>query len=125
MLPAMATATPREGLAPAPNLHPSHQAAGWHPDAACQRLLTLAERLGRTIAVARGLIAAARTVDLAGLEDGVGLLCAKALDLEREDARRLLPALLELRAQIDGLSVTITCQHSQPVAPAATRRGAH
>ncbi len=75
----------------------------WEANLACERLLTLAARLTRTVAVARALIAAGRVVDLTGLEDGVGLLCAKTLDLDRLDARQILPALLELTAQIDGL----------------------
>ena len=81
--------------------------AGWHDDAIYDRLVTLAERLGRTVAIARGLTAASRMVDLAGLEDGVGLLCAQALDLDPAASRRLVPALLELRAQLDGLSSTM------------------
>ena len=102
---------------------------GWCDSDACDRLSTLAERLSRTIAVARGLTAANRLVDLAGFEDGVGLLCAKTLDLDFVDSRRLLPALLELRAQIDGLSATIAATRDPPasptLAPACRRREAH
>jgi hypothetical protein len=43
-------------------------------------------------------------VDLSGIQDGIGLLCAKTLDLPRADARLLLPALHEVMAQIDSLS---------------------
>jgi hypothetical protein len=105
---------------PAPDL-----CARWSAGAAYERLATLAERLSRTVAVARGLITANRSVDLAGFEDGVGVLCAKALDLEREESRRLLPALLELRAQIDGLAAAITNQrpHPAPGPVSAARRG--
>jgi hypothetical protein len=66
-------------------------------------LLTLAERLNRTIAVARALLIAGRMVDLAGVEDAIGMLCAKTLDLAPRQARLMLPALLDMRAQIDSL----------------------
>ena len=77
------------------------------PDAAPQRLATLAERLARTLAVARALTLAGRHVDLTGIEDGMGLLCAKTLDLSRAEAQCLLPALYELRAQLDSLNLVI------------------
>jgi hypothetical protein len=104
--------------------------AGWHDGAAYERLVTLAERLSRTVAIARGLTAASRVVDLTGLEDGVGLLCAQALDLDPTASRRLVPALLELRAQIDGLSIMMAA-HGAALGigpgrrPPAERRGAH
>jgi hypothetical protein len=73
------------------------------PDAVPHQLTLLAERLSRTLAVARALALAGRRVDLSGMQDGVGLLCAKTLDLPRGEARHLLPALYELVAQIDSL----------------------
>jgi hypothetical protein len=74
------------------------------PDTVPQQLALLAERLSRTLAVARALSMAGRHVDLSGIQDGIGLLCAKTLDLPRADARLLLPALHEVMAQIDSLS---------------------
>ena len=71
------------------------------------QLITLAERLGRTAAVARALILAGRTVELAGIEDGVGLLCAKTLDLQRDEAREILPVLHALLAQLTSLTTAI------------------
>ena len=94
----------------------------WQASVACDRLLTLAARLTRTVAVARALTAAGRVVDLAGLEDGIGLLCAKTLDLDRPDARQILPALLELTAQIDGLRAYIVQSRREPQSAA---RSAH
>ncbi len=104
--------------------------AGWHDGAAYDRLVGLAERLSRTVAIARGLTAAARMVDLAGLEDGVGLLCAQALDLEPAESRRLVPALLELRAQIDGLGAAMAAHGAAAGVgpgrrPVPERSGAH
>lgn len=77
------------------------------PDAAPQQLALLAERLSRTLAVARALAISGRQIDLNGIQDGVGLLCAKTLDLPRADARRLLPALHEVLAQIDSLRLAL------------------
>jgi hypothetical protein len=82
------------------------------PDVVPQQLSLLAERLARTLAVARALAIAGRQVDLAGIQDGVGLLCAKTLDLPRTEARRLLPALHELLAQIDSLRMALRAPNS-------------
>jgi hypothetical protein len=78
------------------------------------QLVTLAERLSRTAAVARALIMAGRTVDLAGIEDGIGLLCAKSLDLPRENAREILPAMHALLAQLASLTTAIQMPVHRP-----------
>jgi hypothetical protein len=72
-----------------------------------ERLVTLAERLIRTLAVGRALVVAGRTVDMSGIQDGIGVLCAKTLDLSRRQGQQMLPALLELTAQIDSLSLAM------------------
>jgi hypothetical protein len=69
-----------------------------------ERLVTLAERLIRTLAVGRALVVAGRTVDMSGIQDGIGVLCAKTLDLSQPQGRQMLPALYELTAQIDRMS---------------------
>jgi hypothetical protein len=79
-------------------------AAPYGREAAAARLTALAERLGRTAAVARALVLAGRTVELAGFEDGVGMLCASAMDTPREEARGALPALHALLAEIASLT---------------------
>jgi len=76
-------------------------------DSAETLLITLAERLNRTAAVARALILAGRTVDLAGIEDGVGLLCAKTLDLPRDQGRHVLPSLLAVLDQLTSLTAAL------------------
>ena len=81
-------------------------------------LAHLAERLTRTVSVARALIGSGRSVDLSGLEDGVGLLCAKTLDLSPEESRDMLPAMIELRAQIDRLTARIEDQRRARIAAA-------
>ncbi len=70
-------------------------------------LIDVAARLGRTLAVARGLVLAGRRVELTGIDDGVGLLCAKTLDLASPDGRDVLPHLYELLAQVDRLVVAL------------------
>jgi len=68
------------------------------------RLVSLAERLSRTLAVARALVLSGRDIDLSGIQDGIGVLCAKTLDLVPEQGRLMLPMLHEMKAQIESLS---------------------
>jgi hypothetical protein len=70
-------------------------------------ILVLAEQIGRMLAVAGALVAAARPVELTGLQDSVGLLCAKALDLPMGNARAARVALIRLVAQLDALSAAM------------------
>jgi hypothetical protein len=72
-----------------------------------ERLVTLAERLIRTLAVGRALVVGGRTVDMSGIQDGIGILCAKTLDLSHPQGRQMLPILYELTAQIDSLSAAM------------------
>lgn len=71
------------------------------------RLVTFADRLARTLSVARALILSGRTVDLAGIEDGIGLLCAKTLDLAPDEARAMLPTLLAMRGEVESLTAVL------------------
>ncbi len=64
----------------------------------------LADGIARSLSVARALVRGGRQVDLAGIQDGVGRLCAKSLDLEPAEARAMLPALEEVRLQLDALT---------------------
>ena len=69
-----------------------------------RRVHELAGRLMRTIGVARALVRGGRTLNLAGMDDGVGLLCAQALDLPAARGRAMLPQLTAVLAEIDALS---------------------
>lgn len=71
--------------------------------AAEEALHALADGLSKTIRLSRALASAGRAVDLAGLESGIGLLCAKALDLPPEHGRRFRPRLVLLRQDLDEL----------------------
>ena len=72
-----------------------------------QRLTVLASRLSRTIGIARALAQNGRTVDLTGLDDGVGMLCAQALDLPTPEGRALLPLLADVLQQVNTLTAAL------------------
>ncbi len=67
----------------------------------------LAARVSRTLGVARALAERGRRLDLAGIEDGIGVLCAQTLDLPPPEARCMLPVLREVLAQLDHLSAAL------------------
>ena len=71
------------------------------------RLHDLATRLTRTLSLARALVQGGRTLDLTGVDDGIGMLCAQTLDLLPEDARDMLPLLHAVLGQVDLLSAAI------------------
>ena len=71
------------------------------PDTPAVRLL---EQFGGVVRLARVLAAARRPLDLAGLDDLAGRLCAAALDLPPEQGRALCPALADLLGEIDALA---------------------
>ena len=66
-----------------------------------------AEGLLNSLRLARALAGQGRPVELDGMQDSVGLLCAKALDLEPDEGRTLRVALVALRDEIDQLSTTL------------------
>ena len=76
-----------------------------HDPAAGQQ--ALAEQVQRTVAIARALAASGRPVDLAGLDQTVGLLCAKTLDLPPDQGRLARPILAAILAEVDHLGTTL------------------
>jgi hypothetical protein len=64
----------------------------------------LAGELTKLVELSRTLVDAGRTVDLAGLDGQVGLLCAKSLDLPPDQGRRIRPRLIALSGSIEALS---------------------
>ena len=58
----------------------------------------------RTIRLASALTSRSRQVDLSGLEQQVGLLCAQTLDLGWPQARALRPKLAGLLIELDNLA---------------------
>ena len=64
----------------------------------------LAVELMNIVDVARALVETGRTVDLAGLQSEVGLLCAKTLDLPPDEGRRMRPRLIALSGSVEVLA---------------------
>lgn len=60
-------------------------------------------RLAASVAVAKGLASGGRVIDVSGLDDLAGLLCAQVLDLPRDDGLALRPALTALERDIGTL----------------------
>ena len=57
--------------------------------------------------VALALVAAERPIDLAGLDQRVGRVCAQALDLPAAEGRALRPRLAALLAGIEALAAQL------------------
>ena len=76
----------------------------------------LASVLLNALRLARAMAETGRPLDLSGLEEPVGLLCAKALDLPPEQGRALRPTLLSLLAEAEALQGTLA-QFAVPEAP--------
>jgi len=72
-------------------------------DASVAAVRALSDELTNIVGVARALVEGGRTVDLAGLDRQVGLLCAKTLDLPPDEGRRLRPRLIALSATVETL----------------------
>jgi len=88
-----------------------------HPTANSEPLKELrafTDGVTQTLGVARGLIEAGRHVDLTGLEDQVGLLCAKALDLPPAEGRAIRGDLAVLLKRVEALSAALLYAHAMP-----------
>ena len=66
-------------------------------------LRAFADGVMQTVGVAQAMVEAGRAVELAGLEDQIGLLCAKALDLPPAEGRAICLDLAGLLARVDAL----------------------
>ena len=71
------------------------------------RVTVLIEQAQKLIQIARALAATNRPVDLDGLADLVGLLCAQTLDLQPEQGRMLRAPMTALLAECDALNNTL------------------
>ena len=65
------------------------------------------ERLSASVAVASGLAATGRLIDLAGLDAIAGVLCAQVLDLSPHDGAAIRPALVALNHRMATLAGTL------------------
>ena len=70
-------------------------------------MLALVEQTARMIAVARALVVSQRHVDVQGLHEHVGLLCAKALDLPASQTGFLKLELKRLLSGLDALNTSM------------------
>lgn len=65
------------------------------------------QHIAATVAVASGMAAAGRTVDLGGLDNTAGALCARVLDLPPAEGAGFRTALVELDARLATLATAI------------------
>jgi hypothetical protein len=79
-----------------------------HDMVALRRATLRAERLGAAIVTAAALASAAYAIDLTGLDDDAGRLCAGALDLPAYQGRMIRRRLQALLTDIDALREAIT-----------------
>ena len=70
-------------------------------------VLALSEQTARMIAVAHALVVSQRHVDVQGLQNHIGLLCAKALDLPTSKTGFLKLELKRLASGLDALHATM------------------
>ncbi|KAA5611116.1 hypothetical protein [Rhodovastum atsumiense] len=75
--------------------------------ASAQHAQALTESLAATLHLARALVAARRNLDLAGLDQEAGRLCAAILDLPPAEGLALRPRLISLLADLDALSADL------------------
>lgn len=78
--------------------------ADYDPEA---EILALSAQTARMVAVAQTLVASQRYIDVQGLQDHVGLLCAKALDLPSSKTGFLKLELKRLSSALDELTATL------------------
>ncbi len=72
------------------------------------------EAMTATVAVALGLAQAGRRLDLAGLDQEIGTICAAALTLPADQGRGVRPALQSLLQAVDALSITLQASRTDP-----------
>ncbi len=73
------------------------------PDAERNAALAMAGSVQRTLRIATSLAESGRRIDIAGLENWMGRLTARVLDLEPEDGRAVRPVLIGLLGDLDRL----------------------
>ena len=83
---------------------PSPQTPEFDPEV---EVLALAEQTARMVAVTQALVASRRHVDIGGLQNQIGLLCAKALDLPPSKTGFLKLELRRLVSSLDLLNATM------------------
>ena len=68
------------------------------------RVMLLFDQLGGMLTLTRALAESGRRIDLAGLDDLAGRLCAACLDLPPEDGRAFRPRLVALMEDVNAIA---------------------
>jgi len=71
------------------------------------RAAALAEALIGTLRMARALAQSRRSIDLTGLEQEIGRLCAASLDLPPAEGQAMRPKLAMVLMELDALSASV------------------
>ncbi len=74
----------------------------------------MVEALLATLRVARVLAQSQRRIDLAGLDEEIGRLCAAALDLPPTEGQAMRPRLASVLAELDALSACVSALTTDP-----------
>lgn len=82
------------------------------PAAELNAAIAMAASIARTLRMATSLANAGRQIDIAGLDDWVGRLTARTLDLEPAEAAGLRLTLLGLVSDLDHLERILGSQRS-------------
>ena len=77
------------------------------PSSPSDRAAALARASVGTLQVARALAQSRRSIDLAGLDQEIGRLCAAALDLPAAQGRAMRPLLVDVLAELDALAACV------------------
>ena len=72
------------------------------------RAAVLARAVVGTLQMARALAKARRRIDLTGLDQEIGRLCAAALDLPSAEGRAMRPLLVDVLVELDALAACVT-----------------
>jgi hypothetical protein len=83
------------------------------------------EALGGVFRVARALAESQRSVDLHGIDDMAGQVCAHLLDLPPAEGRTLRPLLPRLLAEAEALQAALQPVAAEPAAAPSPPKGPH
>jgi hypothetical protein len=87
-------------------------AAATYDDDAMAAALAFCDAILRTITIAHTMLKSGQSIDLTGLDQGIGLLCAKSLDLPPEMGRALRPRLSAVLQALDAMSLALDRQNA-------------
>lgn len=87
------------------------------PDAARLAVASMAEAVERTLHLARSLADSGRHLELEGLDDLVGQLTARTLDLEPTQGRLVRPRLVAVLTQLNLLEAKLRQSEETPAPP--------